>query len=243
MIEPKRFPSYSKVFRKIIPLVQPRFVAVLCLAVTLVNLHASPSINPEAIRNLARVSQGFPWAELQAYRGHTDAVDVLVKMLEDDNEKAAWPAVVTMIGYLSPVNNALANRLVNYLESSSTFRDCPTEDPETFRVRDRVSEALNREDYEPKLNVLTALGYMAARSPDLAALTRLYLRLGKATSFWENRVRWQPDSKYMSKPFRNQLLSRNAAIGLHLAERAESASRQQPTPRPVAYSKRATPAR
>jgi len=244
MIKNTRFPSYSKVHQSVIRVARQSFAPVLCLAFTWLNLHAAPTVNSEAIRSLARLSQGFPRAELQMYRGDQAAVEVLKEMLQDESEKSAWPTVVTMIGYLSPFDNALANRLVNYLESSAPFRDCPSDDPESFRTRDRIRKTIGREEYEPKLNVLIALGYMLAKPPEAtrSATSRLamrsYLSDGMGPSFWQTRVRWFGNNAYMSTSFRNQLLSRNAEIGFHLAASKEFASRQQRGPRSVSYSNR-----
>jgi hypothetical protein len=132
-------------------------------------LTAGEALDPEPIRKLAHTLQGFPKEELKPYVGDKNAVAVLVAMLEDEREKPAWDNIVTMIGYVSPFDEGLANRLINYLESASQFRDCPQDSPESFRSRESSvkMQILDREDYEPKLNVLISLGYMLSKGTPL----------------------------------------------------------------------------
>jgi hypothetical protein len=185
---------------------------------------ASEPLDPESLRRLARVTQGLPEEELKPYVGDKNATAVLIAMLEDDREKPAWDNVVTMIGYVSPFDAGLANRLINYLESPFRFRDCPADSPDEFRLRDGSPKmkVLMREDYQPKLNVLVSLGYMLSKgtgsdwlAPDRHAVGS-YLHSGDDSAFWVGKVRWTGSEAYMTPAYRDDLLSKNSKIALQL---------------------------
>lgn len=174
------------------------------------------------IRKLARVYSGFPTAELQKYIGNKAAVSELVNMLEDSSESLWWSTAVTMIGYLSPLDTSLANRLINFLESPLPFKHCPDQKPEQFRLKDTQRRELVRAEYEPKLNVPIALGYMLRKPETLQMATKeahyliRYLEEGQNSSFWTRHLRWTAKEKYMTPRYRSRLLTERSLIAMAL---------------------------
>jgi hypothetical protein len=90
-------------------------------------------------------------------------------------------------------------------------------------VSDEIQKKIEREEYEPKLNVLFSLGYMLAKpevSPSVHSShekLRSYISDGTGRSFWKGKVRWCGKEKYMDKTYRNQVLSHNAEVAMGLS--------------------------
>ncbi len=140
---------------------------------------------------------------LKAFAGSYEAAESLESMLADESKRPLWPKVIKAIGLVSPPDERIYNRLVNFLESDKPFKDCPYSTPGEFlkEVLPIEPAVLSKDNYDPKMGVIEVLWLIAKRNPDDPLVSKgvwKYLQLGRSWAYWEYHLRWQAKEDYLS---------------------------------------------